>query len=278
MDYEEKGQQSFDAQKDYALNVAQSLCEKADGKRFTPAYLYQLLNQPVIIPIIERCDNQHKHEYYTQMLGRNVVLDKESKFANLSEQVVAMVKDVQEQYKNMGLKVDEKAGLMGISASGVFAGRMQFAEPETFDFCLSVCSNAVQPLPTDSIDGIDLPYPLGTKDYEELFGKPFNAEEYKKAHQLFIVGRDEPKRYNIAKNSRLHDPETQQRYMEVYGDVSLQERQEQIDAIMQDLEMYNVDCVVANGGHSFDDKGKMITEFIDNSLRSCKKETSQMKM
>ena len=264
--YEDEGQQSFDAQKKYAIDFAKDLCFYEDGSRFTRGYLQQQLNQPLIIPIIERCDNEHKEEYYTQMLGRNVVLDKNSKFAFLSKQVVAMVKDVQQQYRKKGLQVENKAGLIGFSTSGVFAGRMQFAEPETFDLCLSVCSNAVQPLPLDSINGIDLPYPLGTKDYKEIFGKPFNMQEYKKAQQMFIVGINEPnEKYNIAKKDRLHDSATQENFIKVYGDVTIQIRQQKIASIMEELGMTNITCSVLDGGHSFDGKGREISEFLINA-------------
>ncbi len=265
--YEEDGQDSFEQQQKYALNFAKHLCEDRDSSVFDAGYMYQQLNQPLIIPIIERCDKQHKGEYYPQMLGRNVILDKHSKFAGLPRQIVAMVDEVKNKYENKGYNVAKKGGLIGISTSGVFAGRMLFAEPENFDFCLSVCSNAVQPLPIPAINGVDLPYPLGTYDYEEIFGKPFNLEGYKNARQLFIVGKDEPNtKYNIVTNPRLHDPEIQDKYLSVYGNVTLQERQEQISNIMEILGIDNTRCVIANGGHSYTGKGNLIMNFIQQSL------------
>ena len=230
-----------------------------DGNRFNMPYLYQQLNQPVIIPIIERCDNQHQGEFYTQMLGPNVVKQKTGKYAKLSTQVVNMVNTVKQMYTDAGYYVQQKSGLIGMSASGVFAGRMLFAEPESFDTCLSICSNAVQPLPINGKYGLDLPYPVGACDYEEIFGRPFSVRDYKQAKQLFIVGNDEPNdRYNIAKNPRLHDKNAQDLYLQAYGDVTLQERQQQIDEIMHQCGFNNTQCVVAEGGHSLDGKGNLI--------------------
>ena len=258
------GYQTFEEQKQDVIAFAQQICKQEDGKHFNVGYMYQQLNQPLVIPIIERCEARHEGEYYTQMLGRNVVVDKTSKFANLSQQVVAMVEEGKKLCltKNNALNIDKKSGLCGFSASGVFACRMLFAEPESFDVCLSMCSNAVQPLPVAELNGIKLPYPLGTADYEKIFGKPFNVEEYKKARQMFFVGIEEDnKRYNIAKNSRLHDKNIQKKFIQVYGDVTIQERQRMISQVMQELGMDNTVSLVVPGEHNFGGKSKYILSF-----------------
>ena len=194
------------------------------------------------------------------------MLDKTSKFANLTQQVVAMVNEAKKicLSKKQDVKIEEKAGLCGFSASGVFASRMLFAEPETFDACLSICSNAVQPLPVDEMYRVKLPYPLGTADYEKIFGKPFNEEEYRKAKQLFIVGEDEAeKSYNIVKKARLHDAKVRDRYIQLYGDVSIQKRQNIISEIMQDLGMNQTMSLVVPGDHTMEGKGRYISQFVN---------------
>lgn len=264
VDYEKEGQQSFDAQKKCAEDYAISLTVPQDGNCFSMGYLYQLLYQPVVIPIIERCDYEHPNEFYTQMLGRNVVLTKDGKFANLPAQIVKMVEFVQRLFTDMGIVVDQRAGLLGMSTSGVFAGKMLFTEPEKFDACLSICSNAVQPLPLSKYNGIELPYPLGTADYEEIFHKPFNAMAYARARQLFIVGEEEPNiKYNIAKNLRLHNKATQEKYLEVYGDIGIQERQIKIQNILSLNNINNSTCIVAPGGHTLSGKGNIISKAIN---------------
>jgi len=267
-----KNVQTFDEQMEEAIEYAKSLSYINDGKIFNAPYFYQLLNQPIILPVIERCDKEHNGEYYTQMLGRNVILDKNSKFAHLNKQILKMIEKVKTIYTQKGIRIMDKAGLVGISTSGVFAGRLAFIEPESFDFCLSVCSNAVQPLPVDEINGIRLPYPIGTADYKELFNKEFNLKAYSKINQLFIVGKEEDNnRYNIAKNPRLHDREIQDIFIKVYGDLTIQQRQKFIDIIMQELDMKNTNCIVAPGGHSWKDKGNIIMSFLNSYITKSKR-------
>lgn len=264
--------QTFKEQIEDTIEYAKSLCIPNKGRTFNCAYFYQQLNQPILIPIIERCDNEHTDEYYTQMLGRNVVLDKTSKFANLTSQIVKMIDLVKNLYKEQNIKIDDKAALVGTSASGVFAGRLAFAEPQTFDYCLSVCSNAVQPLPFEEINGIKLPYPLGTADYEYIFGKEFDLEEYSKIKQLFIVGeKEDNQKYNIANNPRLHDKKTQKLYAAVYGDCSIQERQKKIDKIIKEAGIKNTNCLVAPGEHSWSGKGNIITSYFNSFIHKNKK-------
>lgn len=260
------GHQTFEEQKQDAIKFADFIVGPVVEDKYNHTMLYHKLNQPLVIPIIERCDAEHEGEYYTQMLGRNVMLDKTSKFANLTQQVVAMVNEAKKicLSKKQDIKIEEKAGLCGFSASGVFASRMLFAEPETFDACLSICSNAVQPLPVDEMYRVKLPYPLGTADYEKIFGKPFNEEEYRKAKQLFIVGEDEAeKSYNIVKKARLHDEKVRDRYIQLYGDVSIQERQNIISEIMQDLGMNRTMSLVVPGDHTMEGKGRYISQFVN---------------
>ena len=265
--YEEQGQDSFVSQIEYAINYAKHLTTYQDGTVFNMPYLYQLLNQTVVIPIIERCDKKYSKEFYTQMLGRNVVLEKQGKFANLASQVVSMANFTKRFLEKQNIKVEEKFGALGMSASGVFAGRLVFIEPEHFDICLSVCSNAVQPLPLQKLHNVNLPYPLGTYDYQEIFGKPFNEKSYQQIKQLFIVGEDENSEvYDISHNPRLHDAEIQNLYTKVYGNVSIQDRQKILSNIFHEQGFKNVKCVVADGGHSLSGKGRLITTWAKHNV------------
>lgn len=267
------GYQNFEEQVKDATKFAEQICKYEDGKNFNIGYMYQQLNQPIVIPIIERCDAEHRGEYCTQMLGRNVLLDKTTKFANLTQQVVAMVEDAKNicLSKNNTIKIDKKSGLCGFSASGVFASRMLFAELESFDVCLSMCSNAVQPLPVEELNGIKLPYPLGSADYEKIFKKPFNIKEYKKAKQMFFVGEEEDNRkYNIIKSPRSHDKMVHDKFVEVYGDITIQQRQRKISQIMQNLGMDQTVSLVVPGGHNFGGKSKYILSFAKAITSSTK--------
>lgn len=258
--YEQKGQQSAADQIAFHILSATDLIEHANTPYFNMAYIYNNLSEPIIVPLIERCDFDHEGEFYTQMLGKNVVHTTEGKFANLSDQVVCMTEAVKELYEKYGYKTTEKCGLLGASTSGVFAARMAFLEPESFDVCLSMSSNAIQPLPIPEYNGVSLPYPLGTADYEEITGKPFNLEEYKKIHQLFIVSEDEDNfKYDIMiGHPQLHDYDTQYIHSQIFYNVSMQDRQRMLAYIFTEQGIDNVECVVAKGGHNIDESKREI--------------------
>ncbi len=281
--YAEEGQSNFNAQMLDAIAYANSICNPS---HISPiAQIYDTLNQPVIIPVIERCDKEHIspdgtiEEFYTQMLGKNVVHAKEGKYAKLSEQIVNMVNEMRDVLTKRGHNVSKKSGLIGMSSSGVFAGRMQFIHPEEFDVCLSICSNAVQPLPIDVINGVKLPYPLGTADYKELFGKEFNKEEYAKAKQLFIVGKEEQNsKYNIIHKPLLFDPETRTNYINAYGcDYFLQDRQKEYQRIVNDLGYNNITAIVSQGGHDVKSKLDDISSWSNNNFNLLSKENKSNK-
>lgn len=255
--------QSYAEQVDFEIQQAIGKCQPQSGKVFNMPYLYQILHQPVIIPIFERCDEKHKNEFYAQMLGKNVMHETDGKYSQLNKQVLAMIDEVKRNFEKKDVNVSSTCGLIGVSTSAVFANRLQFIEPETFDMTISVCGNAVQPLPLKSKNGVELTYPLGTADYKELFGKEFNSEAYKNAKILNIVGANEDNnRYNIVNNSLLHDKETKELYHKVYGDVSLQERQLEIENIYKENDYDNCYNLVGKGAHELNSKGMVIAKFI----------------
>ena len=274
-DYEREGQQSFYAQIKDAKGYANYISDEQDGERFNLPYLYQQLNQPIIIPIIERCeykrvgkiigteqylelDKQGKNtEFYPQQLSRQVMLEREGKFANIPNQVVAMVEDAKVKINKLAtqrkqdVQISKKSGLAGWSSSAVFASRMQLICPENFDLCMAFASGGVQPLPLTEYNGQALNYPLGVADFEELFGKPFNIEEYSKAKQITVVGSMEnPNQYDIAYNARLFDKVTRDLFVKVYGKVDMFRRQCKIAKILHCNNFTNIYCnVLPHEGH-----------------------------
>ncbi|MFQ6723924.1 MAG: hypothetical protein ACLRFE_01135 [Clostridia bacterium] len=299
--YENDGQQSFGAQINDAKGYANYISEEQDGKKFNLPYLYQELSQPIIIPIIERCEyarigviRPHEQdekyaeldrlgkntEFYPQQLGRQVMLEKEGKFAKLPEQVVAMVEDAKKKIKTMArmhlktINIAKKSALVGFSSSSAFASRMQLICPEHFDTCISLCSGGTQPLPLTEINGEKLKYPLGIADFEQIFGKPFNAEEYAKAKQISIVGELEPNgSYNTALKPRLFDKSIRNLFLQVYGNLTLQERQMEIDKILTNAGYTNITCEVLKGvEHSPNGMGSRVLNWVMNNIQNIKQQ------
>ena len=293
-DYERDGQQSFEAQIKDAKGYANYISDEQDGKKFNIPYLYQQLNQPIIIPIVERCEYKRvgvikphekdekyaeldglgkNTEFYPQQLGRQVMLEREGKFAKLPEQVVAMVEDAKKKIEMKAkmrfktINIDKKSGLIGFSSSSVFASRMQLICPEHFDTCISLCSGGTQPLPLTELNGEKLNYPLGVADFEQLFGKPFNAQEYAKAKQISIVGALEPNEsYNTSINPRMYDKQTRELFLKVYGKLTLQERQQKISEILSKINP-NITCKVLEGvEHSPHGMGKAVLSWAESNI------------
>lgn len=90
--------------------------------------------------------------------------------------------------KETGINVANKIFLNGYSSSGVFAQRFALIHPEIVGRVLIGGASGSIPLPTT-----DFEYPLGIKDFKQLFGKDFNENEYKKIQFGIYVGELEAK-------------------------------------------------------------------------------------
>lgn len=84
--------------------------------------------------------------------------------------------------------VADKIFLNGYSSSGVFAQRFALIHPEIVGRVLIGGASGSIPLPTTNFE-----YPLGIKDFRELFGTDFNEEEYRKIQFAYYVGELETK-------------------------------------------------------------------------------------
>lgn len=82
-----------------------------------------------------------------------------------------------------GKKVADKIFLNGYSSSGVFAQRFALIHPEIIGRVLIGGASGSIPLPTSDFD-----YPLGIKDFRELFGTDFNEVAYKRIQFAYYVG------------------------------------------------------------------------------------------
>ena len=88
-----------------------------------------------------------------------------------------------------GIQLQDKVVLSGYSASATFAQRFALAHPEIVDKCVTGGAAGAIPVPTK-----ELGYPLGIRDYEQLFGKEFNEEAYRKIQFAYYVGEYEAER------------------------------------------------------------------------------------
>ena len=141
--------------------------------------LNDILNgsNPILIPILP---SESPTAPYYQQLSTECFENGKRPDLDIVE-VIDKAKEIMD--KEYSTKINDKIFLNGYSSSGCFAQRFSLIYPELIDTaCIGGASGSI-PIPNTDLD-----YPLGIKNYEELFGKSFNIEEYKKITFDYYVG------------------------------------------------------------------------------------------
>ncbi len=153
-----------------------------------------ILIEPLII--------QRVHGPYYQHLTRDSLLDTTPGYERVDVQVVNAINAIRENLLNEdGMKTKNKIDLVGFSASGGFAQRFMFLHPEIIRAVYAGGAMDGIPLPIEKINGQNLRFPLGTVDYEEITGKKFNMNAFRKIKMRFSYGAKEKEELN----HRYHD-------------------------------------------------------------------------
>jgi len=117
----------------------------------------------------------------------------------LSRPDLKLIDAVWNQYlptiREAGFSVSERVFMMGFSSPGMFTHRFAMIHPELIK-AIWICGEAAAPLPVEEFEGTLLNYPLGVRKLEELSGKPFDYDEYKKIPQYICVGENDGKKNN----------------------------------------------------------------------------------
>ena len=104
-------------------------------------------------------------------------------------QIIDTINNAKNKIKQeTGRDVADKIFLNGYSTSGVFAQRFALIHPEIVGRVLIGGASGSIPLPIT-----DFEYPLGIKDFKQLFGTDFNEDEYRKIQFAYYVGELETK-------------------------------------------------------------------------------------
>ncbi|MBR3720781.1 MAG: hypothetical protein IKN09_03475 [Clostridia bacterium] len=107
-----------------------------------------------------------------------------------------------------GVNLNDKVFLNGYSAPGVAAQRFALLHPELIDtLCVGGASGSI-PIPSSQLD-----YPLGTKNFRQLFGQDFNEEAYRKITFNYYVGELETLTESTDRNGKIY-PMHDMSYME----------------------------------------------------------------
>ena len=134
-------------------------------------------SNPILIPILP---SESPSAPYYQQLSVECFQNGERPDLHIVE-AINKTKEIMKNQYNVNL--NDKIFLNGYSSSGCFAQRFSLIHPELIDTaCIGGASGSI-PIPTKDLD-----YPLGIKNYEELFSKKFDIEEYKKIIFDYYVG------------------------------------------------------------------------------------------
>lgn len=160
----------------YSENVRHAMTDK--GNPIENNYQDVITDFPIVVPIVPCLKGLPDF----QQMSLESVRD-----FRIHEKVKECIDDARMQIEQItGKKVQDKIFLRGYSASGLFAQRFALAYPELINRALIGGAAGTIPVPTKK-----LKYPIGIQDYETLFGKEFDSEEYKKIQFAYYVGERE---------------------------------------------------------------------------------------
>jgi hypothetical protein len=162
---------------------------KKQAKHSIGSFVAGKLQQPLLIPVFPR--SRTEWQIYTHALDRDVMMLPKGPMQRLDLQLLAMVDDARERLTQQGYTIDKKIMLNGFSASGNFVNRFALLHPERVLAVAAGGVNGLLMLPLQQLAGVDLLYPLGLKDYENITGSPFNIESWRKVSQFIYMGAED---------------------------------------------------------------------------------------
>lgn len=108
----------------------------------------------------------------------------------VDRQMVQMIQDGKRRLAGAGYSVAPTIHMTGFSASAQFCSRFAFLHPSLVN-TITIGGSGAFPLPKSSHNGVELPYPLGTADYEALTGREFDRDRWSEITQYIYVGRED---------------------------------------------------------------------------------------
>lgn len=153
---------------------------------YTGNYVARKLQYPLLVPVFPRTRTNWK--IYTHAFDRDVAHQKNNKLERIDLQLLAMVEDARMKLAEKGFKLNDKFLMTGFSASGSFANRFTAIYPEKVLATAAGGINGLLILPLKQLEDEPLNFPLGVNNFQDLFGKPFNAGAFKNTPQFLFMG------------------------------------------------------------------------------------------
>ena len=189
-------------------------------------------------------DSDSLHISYADIIDLNL-----GDFTRIDKQFHAILEDAKFQLAAIDRPVNSKVALTGFSASAVFAKRYINIYPEDVEaIAIGGVSGDSALYPFATKDGYDFNYPLGIKDYQDLFGKTFDVEKVKNIDQYMFIGGDDTN--DALPNSDAFTEEEKISIRNVLGDDLTGYRWNKMIDLFDDYGYVNVQYeIYANMGH-----------------------------
>ena len=149
-------------------------------------YVARKMNLPLLVPVFPRFESDS--HLYTHSLDRDIVLKQDEQLKRIDLQLLKMVEDARKRLGELGYRSDDQFLMTGFSASGTFANRFSLIHPEKVKAVAAGGLNGLLMLPEKEMKGRELIYPVGTYDFEALFGKSFNPGAFQSTPQFLFMG------------------------------------------------------------------------------------------
>ena len=144
------------------------------------------LKIPLLVPVFPRPKSEWK--IYTHALDSDVIAQKDNSLERIDLQLLAMVTDAKTKLADSGYSVRDKFFMTGFSASGTFANRFTIIHPEKIQAVAAGGLNGLLMLPIGKWKGENLNYPIGTGNFELVFGKLFDSISFAQTPQFYFMG------------------------------------------------------------------------------------------
>ncbi len=150
-------------------------------------YVARHLHYPLIVPVFPRQKTQWR--IYTHALDRDVMRQKDTPLERLDEQLLEIFEDARLKLQARNVETEDRFMMTGFSASGTFVNRFTALHPDRVFAVAGGGLNGLLMLPADTLQGINLIYPLGTYDLYELTGKDFQKDLFLQTPQFYYMGQ-----------------------------------------------------------------------------------------
>jgi predicted esterase len=176
------------------------------------------LGLAVLVPVFPK-PKSRLNRYQVHALERDTLLDPydPATMTRIDLQLIAMIADVRERLAASGIDTDRLIIMEGFSSSAQFVNRFTILHPEIVRAAIGGGAGGYM-VPIAQMDGRRLRYPVGTDDYLQIEGHPFDLDAYRQIRQYYYMGsedRSDPVAGDMRGSS--YDPEDGQLILDLLG-------------------------------------------------------------